>query len=122
MTPEEFIALFQTTVREQCVSATSAMATSPTGRAPSPKLTRLSNWYAQADEASQAAMIEIVGLSVDVTISGLLSILDEIRPVEPRNSRGHFELIHIDKDGVRTLLNDRASGVYLNEKYRIDLE
>ncbi len=66
-------------------------------------------------------MMEAIGLSVDVTIASLFSILDQVRPIEPRDSRGHLELSHIDKDGVRTILNDRSNGIYLNEKYRIDL-
>ncbi len=76
----------------------------------------MSSWYVAQDEKTRAAIRQIADRVADATVFGFLCVLDGVRVVENRESKGSFELWYVNGSD-RVLLN-REDAEFLHDLWR----
>lgn len=107
MNAEQFVQVLREVVRESTVSGVPATLANPPGRAPAADLQALSSWYRGLGDEDRTMLRRVVEYSVDMTVFGLLCVLDGSRVIEGPDERGELVLEHVGPHG-RARLNDPA--------------
>ena len=79
MRAEDFISAVYTAVYKTTIDGIIGILARPPGRRPRPMLSELSNWHNGLDESERNYVKEIVRLSVDHAVFGMLAALDGAR-------------------------------------------
>jgi hypothetical protein len=105
MNREEFVQVVKKRTSDSAIEGTIKQLTAPSGREPSQKSLRLSEWYNRLDEKNKTTLKEALGAAAESAIFGFFCILDGVRAIENTLDKGDLEL-YFRKGNQRILLND----------------
>jgi hypothetical protein len=104
MTPEEFVAMLRLVVVDGATDGTLRVLREPPGRAPSPVLTRRSEWFNSLSHDDQNMVAEVVRSAAFSATFGFCSVLDGVRAFD--NEGGSLRLTYAGPDGGEVWLNN----------------
>jgi hypothetical protein len=82
MDSRSFVDGVHTAVYRTTIDGVTRLLRTPPGRSPRPDLIFLSAWFNALDEHSAEQVREVIRLSVDQSVFGLLAVLDGVRAVD----------------------------------------
>jgi hypothetical protein len=100
-----FIKAIKTAVRDGSISGVVEDLLNPPIRNPNHKLVNLSKWYISLDQDSKDRIKQIVEMSVDDAIFGIMCVLDGVRSIEDYGQKGDLKLEYQKGEKI-VLLND----------------
>lgn len=118
MTQEQFVDALKIAVAESSVKSVVATLEDPPGRKPRELYKKLSEWYKGLDPKSKDMVVDVVKLSVDHGVFGLLCVIDGVRAITDGDKSGEFVLSYKDDDGEFILNNPNED--YLHDLYNAE--
>jgi hypothetical protein len=119
MDSQDFVDSIKEAVRDAAIADTLSVLENPVGRKTIQETRDMAEWYKSLDENQKRLLLKIITKSVDLSVFGILCVIDGSRSIEDRSTggssggRGVFELNYV-KDGQSVTLNANAS---LHELY-----
>lgn len=101
----EFIKAVKTCVRDESIFGIVDNLLDPPGRNANAELVTLSNWYNSLDSDSKSLIKQLVEVSVDHALFGILCVLDGVRSIESNGQKGDLRLEYHSGE-KKVLLND----------------
>ena len=101
MNPEEFVDAVHHVVYEAAIEGVLSVLLKPPGRRPRPELIELSAWVNELSVKDRKYLEDVVRLSIDHAVFGMMAVLDGVRTID----KEHSELYLRTGDG--TLLNEQ---------------
>lgn len=92
-----------------------AYSSGPPGRRPSQEIVELSSWFHALSDRDRAMVQRVARDVAHAAVFGFLCVLDGVRPIEPSEAKGDFELWFV-KDGRRHLITP-SSGEMLHDLF-----
>lgn len=105
MSPKYFVEIIRKVVQKQAINDTIENLEQPPGKTPPEKLKELSAFYKSLDSKQKSALQQIISDASEMTMFGLLCVLDGVRAIESGEKKGSLELWYRNGD-VTILLND----------------
>ena len=105
MDANEFVEAFVERVFRSAIRVTLAGLEAPPGRRPATDLVAASAWYASLSEDDRANVSWVIADTAHAAAFGALAVIDGERATGP----DRYELIAIDANGARSLVNPESS-------------
>ncbi|WP_064792214.1 hypothetical protein [Shewanella woodyi] len=103
MNAKEFVDVIKKVVRDSSIKGVISLLKSPPGRKPKEELLEMSKFYNERTIDEKKIIQNIIELSVDNSVFGVLCVLDGVRAIEDEESKGQLTLTY-EKD-EKVILN-----------------
>ena len=113
MTPKYFVEILKKVVQEQAVKDIIENLLDPPGKNPSQDLIKLGLFYSNLNKDEKALLIKILNEATEMTLFGLLSVLDGVRAIENGEEKGNLELWY--RKGEETILINDIDEEFLHD-------
>ncbi len=110
MNSEYFVEAVRRVVLDAAVSGTISNFKKLPGRAPSPRLVGLANWYAELSPTDKIKLEEALEESAHAAAFGLFCVIDGVRAIEGASEKGSFELTYTTSSGERIPIGGTDAG------------
>jgi hypothetical protein len=111
--PREFIDAVHAAVYKTAIDGVIRLLVQPPGRRPRPDIVDLSIWYNELSEGQQSHVRDVVRLTADQAVFGMLAALDGVRSLGP-DAR-----LSLSSDGTDLIASHELHDLF---RYRVDQE
>jgi hypothetical protein len=111
MDSEEFVRGVKAACSDKVAEGEIGSLRNPSGRRPSQRLLRLSEWFHQLSPEDQVMLAEAMKDAAEGALFGFFCVLDGVRVIENRPDKGDFELYYVNGD-ERVLLNPAGDDLH----------
>lgn len=113
MTSRYLVEILKKVVLDASVDDMLSILENPPGRNPSKKLLAQSSFYEELSELQKSKLKELLEETAEMTLFGLLCVLDGVRAIENRENKGTLELWY--RNGDATFLLNDSDGEFLHD-------
>lgn len=107
---EDFVKGVHEVVYQAAVRDAETLLSNPPGRKPAPELERLSAWWKGLTDTDRDAVRQAMELSADLSVFGLLCVLDNVRQVA--DTEVHLRLEAVVGETAHPLPQDEATELH----------